>query len=78
MRAIKTGALTNMRLNLLLRRLQRLSVVDGPVVHETEGNWATGYRATHAVAQMQGRAAPERCIHGVAIDVAHPGRRIMA
>jgi copper/silver efflux system protein len=33
--------------------LQRFSVVDSPVVHETDGDWAAGYGATHAVAEMQ-------------------------
>jgi hypothetical protein len=34
------------------RSMQVLAVLDGTVVHETDGDWAAGYGATHAVAKM--------------------------
>jgi hypothetical protein len=32
--------------------MQVLAVLGGAVVHETDGDWAAGYGATHAVAKM--------------------------
>jgi len=52
-------------------RLRRFSVVDGSVVYETDGDRAPGDGATHSPAEMQRRAARERRIHGVAIDIAY-------
>src|SRR5271170_4211860 len=59
--------------NSLLPSLRQFSAVDRPVVNETDGDWATGYSAAHALAKAQRRATRERRIHGVAIDIAHLG-----
>src|SRR5271167_2741336 len=61
---------------LRLPLLQLFSVVDGSVVYETDGDRAPG--ATHSPAEMQRRAARERRIHGVAIDIAHLRRCLVA
>jgi hypothetical protein len=63
---------------LRLRLLQRFSVVYGSVVYETDGDRAPGDAATHSPAEMQRRAARERRIHCVAIDIAHLRRRLVA
>jgi len=58
--------------------LERLSVVDGPVIYETDGDWAARYGATHAVTEVQRHAACEWRIHGIPVDIAHLGGRVMA
>src|SRR5271166_3852729 len=70
---IRTHCCVEAPKNSLLPSLRQFSAVDRSVVNETDGDWATGYSAAHALAKAQRRATRERRIHGVAIDIAHLG-----
>ena len=59
------------------RLLPFLRIVDCPIVDEANGDRTAGDRAAHVFAEMQRRAALERRVHGVAIDVARLRRRIV-
>src|SRR5690242_15438839 len=56
-----------------LQRFIRTAIVD-----VTDGDRSPRYRLRHAVAEMQGRAAPERCVDRIAIAIAYLSRRLMA
>ena len=55
-----------------------LLLVDCPVIHKADGNRATGDRSRHAPTEMQRGTTLQRCINGIAVDVANRGRRVVA
>ena len=60
------------------RSSQVFAFFDCPIVYEADRDRAAGHSAAHALAEMQRRAPRERCVHGVAINIAYRGRRIVA
>ena len=53
-----------------IRLLRWTSFIDGPVVHEADGDRPTGDRLGHAVTEIERRATGERGAYCVVIDVA--------
>ncbi|MGA8649232.1 MAG: hypothetical protein WB677_01160, partial [Xanthobacteraceae bacterium] len=58
--------------------LGRSLIVDGPIVHKADGERAARDGPSHAFAEMQRGTAFQRRINGVAVDIAHRGRRFVA